>query len=145
MPSFTRSGESVWKGSGPDGKGHLTTQSGVVSNVPYGAKMRFGDEKGTNPEELLAIAHSGCFNMALAFGLTKVGKVPDELRTTAKVTVETDGEGFSIKKIRLELKGKVPGMSAEDFKKAAEGAKAGCPVSKLFKGAEITLDAELVS
>jgi osmotically inducible protein OsmC len=145
MPSFTRSGESIWKGSGPDGKGHLTTQSGVVSNVPYGAKMRFGDEKGTNPEELLAIAHSGCFNMALAFGLTKAGKDPDELRTTAKVTIETDGDGFSIKKIRLELKGKVPGMSAEDFKKAAEGAKAGCPVSKLFKGAEITLDAELLN
>ena len=70
MASFTRSGESVWKGSGADGKGHLTTQSGVVSNVPYGAKMRFGDEKGTNPEELLAIAHAGCFNMALAYGLT---------------------------------------------------------------------------
>lgn len=144
MPSFTRSAESVWKGSGPDGKGTLTAQSGVFSNVPYAAKMRFGDEKGTNPEELLAAAHSGCFNMALAFALTKAGHVPDELRTTAKVTVESDGDGFSIKKIKLELKGRVPGMSAEDFKKAAEGAKAGCPVSKLFKGAEITLDAELL-
>lgn len=144
MPSFTRSGESIWKGSGPDGRGELTTQSGVVSHVPYAAKMRFGDEKGTNPEELLAIAHSGCFNMALAFGLTKAGKVPDELRTTAKVTIETDGERFSIKKINLALKGRVPGMSADEFKQAAEGAKAGCPVSKLFKGAEITLDAELL-
>lgn len=143
MPSFTRSGESVWKGSGPDGRGQLSTQSGVVSNVPYAAKMRFGDEKGTNPEELLAIAHAGCFNMALAFALTKSGKPPEELRTTAKVTVESDGEGFFIKKVRLELNGKVPGLSAEEFKKAAEGAKAGCPVSKLFKGAEITLDAQL--
>jgi osmotically inducible protein OsmC len=143
MASFTRSGESVWNGSGPDGKGKLTTQSGVVSGVPYAAKMRFGDEKGTNPEELLAIAHAGCFNMALAFGLTRAGTPPEELATTAKVTVETDGEGFSIKKIRLELKGKVPGISAEDFKKAAEGAKANCPVSKLFKGAEITLESEL--
>ena len=145
MASFTRSGESVWKGSGADGKGHLTTQSGVVSNVPYGAKMRFGDEKGTNPEELLAIAHAGCFNMALAYGLTGAGKPPEELRTTAKVTIESDGPGFSITKISLELRGKVPGMSSDDFKKAAEGAKAGCPVSKLFKGAEIALDAELVS
>lgn len=145
MPSFTRNGESVWKGSGPDGRGELTTQSGVVSHVPYAAKMRFGDEKGTNPEELLAIAHAGCFNMALAFGLTRAGKPPEELRTTAKVTVESDGQGFSINKIRLELKGKVSGMSADEFKAAADAAKAGCPVSKLFKGAEITLDAELVS
>ena len=145
MASFTRSGESVWKGSGPDGRGELTTQSGVVSHVPYGAKMRFGDEKGTNPEELLAIAHAGCFNMALAFGLTKAGNPPDELKTTAKVTVETDGEGFSIKHIALDLQGRVPGMSEDEFKKAAEAAKAGCPVSKLFKGAEIVLSAKLSS
>jgi osmotically inducible protein OsmC len=82
--------------------------------------------------------------MALAFGLTGAGKTAEELRTTAKVTVESDGPGFSIKKIKLELKGRVPGMSADEFKKAAEAAKAGCPVSKLFKGAEITLDAELL-
>jgi osmotically inducible protein OsmC len=143
MASFTRSAESVWNGSGPDGKGTLTTQSGVLSGIPYAAKMRFGDEKGTNPEELLAAAHAGCFNMALAFGLGRAGKTPEELRTTAKVTVESDGAGFTITKIKLELKGKVPGMTADEFRSAAEAAKAGCPVSKLFKGAEISLDAQL--
>lgn len=145
MPSFTRSAESVWRGGGPDGRGSLTAESGALSGIPYAANMRFGDEKGTNPEELLAAAHSGCFNMALAFDLGKGGRTPEELRTTAKVTVESVGNGFAITKIRLELKGKVPGMSDAEFKKAAEGAKAGCPVSKLFKGAEITLDAQLLT
>jgi len=145
MASFKRSAESVWKGAGKDGKGMLKTQSGTLSNTPYSAGMRFGDDKGTNPEELLAAAHAGCFNMALAFGLAGAGKPPEELRTTAEVKIESDGPGFSIKTIKLDLKGRVPGISAADFKKAAEDAKAGCPVSKLFKGAEITLDAELIS
>lgn len=145
MASFTRSAESVWKGSGKDGKGSLKTQSGALSNTPYGANMRFGDEQGTNPEELLAAAHSGCFNMALAFDLGKGGHMPEELNTKADVTIESDGDGFSIKTIKLTLKGRVPGISEGDFRKAAEAAKAGCPVSKLFKGAEITLDARLAS
>lgn len=144
MAGITRTAESVWHGDGPKGTGSLTTQSGTLSGLAYSAGMRFGDDKGTNPEELLAAAHSGCFNMALAFGLTKAGKPPEELRTTAAVTIEKDGDGFSIKHIKLTLKAKIPGMSAEEFKAAAEGAKAGCPVSKLFKGAEITLDAQLV-
>ena len=105
--------------------------------------MRFGDEKGTNPEELLAVAHAGCFNMALAFGLAEAGTS----RTSSHHGQGHDRDGrrrLSIKKISaLTLKGKVPGMSADEFKKAAEAAKAGCPVSKLFKGAEITLDAQL--
>jgi osmotically inducible protein OsmC len=143
MASFKRSAESVWNGGGKDGKGTLKTQSGVLSGTPYSAGRRFGDEPGTNPEELLAAAHAGCFNMALAFGLAAEGKTPEELRTTAVVTIESDGPGFTIRTVALTLKGRVPGMSEADFKKAAEAAKAGCPVSKLFKGAEITLDASL--
>ena len=104
------------------------------------------DERpGTNPEELLAAAHAGCFNMALAFGLSAAGRPPEELRTKAEVKIESEGAGFAIKTIALTLRGKVPGISAEEFRKAAEDAKAGCPVSKLFKGAEITLDAQLAS
>ena len=143
MASFKRSAESVWRGAGKDGKGTLATQSGTLSNVAYSAGMRFGEDKGTNPEELLAAAHAGCFNMALAFGLAGAGHAPEELRTTAEVKIESDGPGFSIKTIKLSVKGRVPGISEADFKKAAEGAKAGCPVSKLFKGAEIALDAQL--
>jgi osmotically inducible protein OsmC len=143
MAGIKRNGESVWTGSGKEGKGELTTQSGAISNLPYSFAKRFGDEKGTNPEELLAIAHAGCFNMALAFGLAGQGKTPDELRTTAEVTIEQDGPGFTIKTVNLKLRGRVPGVSAEEFKKAAEEAKAGCPVSKLFQGATITLDAQL--
>jgi lipoyl-dependent peroxiredoxin len=143
MPSIKRSAEAVWNGGGPDGKGTLTTKSGTLSGTPYSAGMRFGEDKGTNPEELIAAAHAGCFNMALAFGLGG-GHKPDELRTTAVVTIEKEGAGWTVKSSALTLKGKVPGMSADEFKKAAEGAKAGCPISRLLKGAEITLDAELV-
>ncbi len=145
MASFRRCAESVWNGGGKEGSGRLKTQSGTLSGVAYSAGMRFGEEKGTNPEELLAAAHSGCFNMALAFGLAAAGHTPEELRTTAEVKIEQDGPGFTIRIVALTLKGKVPGISEEEFRKAAEAAKAGCPVSKLFKGAEISLDAELVA
>jgi osmotically inducible protein OsmC len=145
MASFKRSAESVWNGDIKAGEGKLTTESGVLSGSAYSFSRRFGDEKGTNPEELLAAAHAGCFNMALAFGLSGAGHTPEELRTKAVVTIAQDAGGFTITTVALTLRGRVPGMSAEDFKKAAEGAKAGCPVSKLFKGAEITLDAELAS
>lgn len=145
MAAIRRKGESVWTGGGKDGKGMLSTESGAVSNLSYSTSKRFGDEKGTNPEELLAIAHAGCFNMALAFGLGGKGKTPEELRTTAVVSMEQEGSGYTIKTIALTLRGRVPGMSAEEFRKAAEEAKAGCPVSRLFKGAEITLDAQLAS
>jgi lipoyl-dependent peroxiredoxin len=146
MPSIKRSADVVWKGSGKEGKGTIATKSGALSNVPYSAGMRFGEEKGTNPEELIAAAHAGCFNMALAFGLSGQGKPPEELRTTAEVRIDQEGTGWTVKSITLTLRGKVPGMSAEDFKKAAEAAKAGCPISRLLKGgAEITLDAQLAS
>ncbi len=144
MASIKRSAEAVWTGGGPDGKGTLKTDSGALNGTAYSAGMRFGEDKGTNPEELVAAAHAGCFNMALAFGLTGAGQKPDELRTVAVVTIEKEDAGWTVKRSALTLKGKVPGMSAEDFKKAADGAKAGCPISRLLKGAEITLDAELV-
>jgi lipoyl-dependent peroxiredoxin len=146
MPSIKRSAESVWKGSGKEGAGSITSGSGALSSVPYSFSKRFGDEKGTNPEELIAAAHAGCFNMALAFGLGKEGKTPDELRTTAEVRMDQDGGGWTVKAVALKLRGKVPGMSDADFKKAAEAAKEGCPISRLLKGgAEITLDAQLAS
>jgi osmotically inducible protein OsmC len=145
MPTIKRSAEAVWNGGGPDGNGTLTTDSGALKETPYSAGRRFGDDPGTNPEELVAAAHAGCFNMALAFGLTGAGKTPEELRTTAVVSIEKEDAGWTVKTSELTLKGKVPGMSADEFKQAAEGAKAGCPISRLLAGAEITLDAELVS
>ena len=146
MPTIKRSAEAVWNGGGPDGKGKLTTKSGTLSNTPYSAGMRFGEDAGTNPEELIAAAHAGCFNMALAFGLGGGGNKPEELRTTAVVTIEKEDAGWTVKSSALTLKGKVPGMSAADFKKAADAAKAGCPISRLLQGgAEITLDAQLVN
>jgi lipoyl-dependent peroxiredoxin len=144
MPTIKRTAEAVWRGGGPDGKGTLTTQSGTLSNMPYSAGMRFGEDKGTNPEELIGAAHAGCFSMALAFGLGGAGHKPDELRTSAVVTIEKEGAGWTVKTSALTLKAKVPGISEADFKKAAEAAKAGCPISRLLAGAEITLDAALV-
>ncbi|MYZ50187.1 OsmC family protein [Propylenella binzhouense] len=143
MAQSNRSAEAVWKGSIKEGNGTLTTSTGVLSGVTYSAGSRFGDEAGTNPEELIAAAHAGCFNMALSGALTRAGHPPEELRTTAKITMKAaEGGGFSITDVALTLRGKVPGMAAEDFVKAAEGAKANCPVSKVLN-ANITLDAQL--
>ncbi len=143
MASKTRSADSVWRGGGKGGQGALTTSSGALNEIPYALKMRFGDDAGTNPEELIGAAHAGCFNMALAVGLDGAGHAPDELRTSAHVTVEQEDGGWRITKVLLELNGKVPGISEEEFKEAAEQAKAGCPVSKLLN-AEISLKANLV-
>ena len=145
MASIKRTAEAVWKGGGLDGKGTLTTQSGTLSNTPYSAGMRFGEDKGTNPEELIGAAHAGCFSMALAFGLGGSGHKPDELRTSAVVTIEKEGAGWTVKSSALTLKAKIPGISEADFKKAAEAAKAGCPISRVLAGATITLDAQLVT
>jgi osmotically inducible protein OsmC len=139
MASFTRTASAQWQGNGKDGKGTLSTQSGVLSATPYAANMRFGDAKGTNPEELIAAAHAGCFTMALAFALQQAGYTPTNLATTAAVTVESDNPGFKVSKSALKLEASVPNISREEFQKIAEGAKAGCPISKVLK-AEITLD-----
>ncbi len=137
-----RSASAVWNGSGPDGTGQLTTQSATLKDTPYSAKMRFGDAKGTNPEELIAAAHAGCFSMALAFGLGKSGYTPEEIRTSAAVTMVEENGGFTIKAVHLDLAAKVPGIGEAEFKAAAEAAKKGCPVSKVLN-AEITMDARL--
>lgn len=142
MASFTRTARAEWQGTGKEGKGTLSTQSDVLSSTPYGANTRFGDAKGTNPEELVAAAHAGCFSMALAFALAGAGFTPTRIATSAAVTIESDGPGFKISKSALKLEATVPNISRDQFQKIAEGAKAGCPVSKVLN-ADITLDWQL--
>jgi osmotically inducible protein OsmC len=142
MAQFTRKAKAEWQGTGKEGKGSLTSTSGVLAATPYGFNTRFGDQKGTNPEELIAAAHAGCFTMALAFGLAGAGFTPTRLATSAAVTVETEGAGFKISKSALELEAEVPNITRDQFAKIAEGAKANCPVSKVLK-ADITLDWKL--
>jgi osmotically inducible protein OsmC len=135
----TRTASARYDGLGRDGKGHVSTQSTVLSDSPYAFNTRFGDEPGTNPEELIAAAHASCFTMALSFALARAGFTDGTLETTAKVKLEQDGDaGFSITRSDLELVATVPGISPEQFEEIAAGAKANCPVSKLLK-AEITL------
>jgi osmotically inducible protein OsmC len=142
MATIKRNASAHWSGTGKEGKGALTTQSGVLSNTPYSFSRRFGDEKGTNPEELIAAAHAGCFTMALAFQLTGAGKPPESLDTRADVSLDQVEGGFKISAVALTLKAKVPGLSKEEFTKLAEAAKANCPVSKVLN-ATITLNATL--
>jgi osmotically inducible protein OsmC len=142
-PMTTRTATARYEGFGKEGKGQITSASGVLDATPYSFNTRFGDEKGTNPEELVAAAHAGCFTMALSFGLARAGFSEGSLETTAAVKLESDGEGgFSITRSDLTLKANVPGISEEQFKALAKGAEANCPVSKLLK-AEITLTFEL--
>jgi osmotically inducible protein OsmC len=143
MAGITRTASAHWQGTGKEGKGTLTTQSGTLSTTPYGFNTRFGDTKGTNPEELLAAAHAGCFSMALAFGLTAAGFTPESIATTARVTLEPDGPGFKVSRSALTLEARVPGVGREQLETIAQGAKAGCPISKVLN-AEITLDWKLV-
>ena len=127
MATIKRNASAQWSGTGKEGKGAITTQSGVLSDTPYSFSRRFGDEKGTNPEELIAAAHAGCFTMALAFQLTGAGKPPESLDTKADVSLEQVEGGCKIAAVALTLKAKVPGLSKDEFKKLAEAAKAGCP------------------
>jgi osmotically inducible protein OsmC len=137
-----RKARAAWRGAGRDGDGDLTTDSGILSETPYSFKTRFENEKGTNPEELLAAAHAGCFTMALAFQLQQAGYTPTELSTEAAVSLDADGEGFKISRSALTLQAEVPGLDQATFDKLAEAAEKNCPVSKLFN-AEITLHATL--
>ena len=139
MAAITRTARAEWQGTGKEGKGNLTTQSGVMSATPYGFNTRFGDTKGTNPEELLAASHAGCFTMALAFGLSMAGFTPGKLATSAAVTLESDGPGFKISKSALKLEANVPNITKDEFAKIVEGAKTNCPISKVLK-ADISLD-----
>jgi osmotically inducible protein OsmC len=139
-----RKAKAVWNGSGKDGSGTLTSDSTVLSNTAYSFKTRFGDGVGTNPEELIAAAHAGCFSMALAFALGEAGHEPTEITTQAAVTVEKQDAGFAITAVHLDLQATIPGISEEEFKKVAESAKQNCPVSKVLN-ATITLDAKLAA
>jgi osmotically inducible protein OsmC len=134
-----RKATAVWQGTGKDGKGQLTTDSGVLSGTPYSFKTRFENERGTNPEELIAAAHAGCFTMALAFQLQGAGITPTELSTEAAVTLEQEGSGFKISKSALTLKANVPGIDRAKFEELARAAEKNCPVSKVLN-AEITMN-----
>ena len=139
---MVRKGSAEWKGSLKEGKGTVSTESGGLSNTAYSFHTRFGEERGTNPEELIAAAHAGCFTMALAFQLSGAGKPPEKLDTKADVSLEQVEGGWKIASVALTLKAKVPGLSKDEFQKLAETAKANCPVSKVLN-ATITLDATL--
>jgi lipoyl-dependent peroxiredoxin len=137
-----RSASAVWKGGLKDGKGTVSTSSGVLSSVPYNFSMRFEDEKGTNPEELIAAAHAACFSMALSLFLGNAGMTAESINTTASVTLEKVGDAFTVTSSHLDTTVRIPGADKAKFQEAAEGAKAGCPISRLLN-AKITLDAKL--
>lgn len=138
-----RKAKAVWRGTGRAGKGELSSDSGVLAATPYSFKTRFESEKGTNPEELIAAAHAGCFTMALAFQLERAGYTPAELATESAVTLEPEGQGFRISRSALTLRAKIPNVDAETFARLASEAEKNCPVSKVLK-AQITLDAKLI-
>jgi osmotically inducible protein OsmC len=140
-----RNGSAVWNGTIREGSGTLTTPSGVLSATPYSFKLRFENEDGvagTNPEELIAAAHAGCFSMAFSGQLTNAGFTPTSITTNAALTLEKTDAGMTITKIHLTLNATVPGIAADQFQTLAETAKAGCPVSRVLN-AEITLSATL--
>ena len=139
-----RNASAEWKGGLKDGKGTISTDSGVLANTQYSFSTRFEDGKGTNPEELIAAAHAGCFSMALSGQLGQAGLTAESIRTTASVNLEKTDAGFAITSVHLEVKARVPGANQEAFATAANNAKAGCPVSKVLK-AEITMNASLES
>ena len=137
-----RKGSAVWKGGLKDGKGTVSTDSGVLSNTQYSFSTRFEDGKGTNPEELIAAAHAGCFSMALSAQLGNAGMTAESIATTATVNLEKTDAGFTITAVHLKVRAKVPGAAPPDFQTAAENAKKGCPVSRVLN-AQITMEAKL--
>jgi osmotically inducible protein OsmC len=139
-----RTAQAQWKGDLKSGTGTITTASATLSQTPYSFHSRFEQGKGTNPEELLAAAHAGCFTMALSAQLAGAGLTADSLETKCTIALEQKDGGWAITESHLELTAKVPGASQEAFDKAAQGAKAGCPVSKLYN-TNITLASKLVS
>jgi osmotically inducible protein OsmC len=140
---MVRKASAVWNGSLKEGKGTISTESKVLSNAQYSFSTRFENGIGTNPEELIAAAHAGCFTMALSAQLGNAGITPESLETTAAVTLEKLEAGFTVTKVHLDVTAKIPGADAAAFEKAAANAKAGCPISRLLK-AEITMTAKLV-
>lgn len=141
-----RNASAVWKGSLKEGKGTVSTQSGALKETQYSFSTRFENGTGTNPEELIAAAHAGCFTMALSAQLGNANLTPESLETTAQVKFEKTDAGFTITAIHLTTQARVPGASEQVFETAAQNAKNGCPISRLFKGnTEVTLDARLAS
>jgi len=138
-----RTGSAVWKGGLKDGRGTVSTSSGVLSSTPYNFGMRFENEKGTNPEELIAAAHAACFSMALSLFLGNEGMTADSIETTATVSLDQVEGGFAVTSSHLDTAVRIPNADRAKFEKAAEGAKSGCPISKLLN-AKITLNAKLL-
>jgi osmotically inducible protein OsmC len=138
----TNSASARYEGLGKDGKGAISTRSGVLSDQPYGFGTRFEGKPGTNPEELIAAAHAACFTMATSFALAAAGHADGTLDTKCTITLDKDGGGFAVTKSALTLTGSIPGISAEEFARIADEAKAGCPISKLLN-CEITLEKAL--
>jgi lipoyl-dependent peroxiredoxin len=138
-----RKATAVWRGTGRAGNGNLSSDSGVLANTPYSYGTRFENQKGTNPEELIAAAHAGCFTMALAFRLQAAGYTPTELNSEAAVTLERDNEGFSISRSALTLRASVPNLDQDTFDRLSRDAEQTCPISRALK-TEITLDARLI-
>lgn len=143
MISINRHGSAIWQGGIKDGKGSISTESGALKAYPYGFASRFEGMPGTNPEELIAAAHAGCFTMALSLILGNAKLTAEQLDTSAKVTLAQVEGGYAITAVHLTLKAKIPGADQATFEKLTSMAKAGCPVSKLLKAA-ISLDAELM-
>jgi osmotically inducible protein OsmC len=139
---MNRKASAVWNGSIKEGKGRISTDSGVLSDTQYSFSTRFEDGNGTNPEELIAAAHAGCFSMALSGQLTTAGHAPETINTTATVTMEKTEAGFTITKVHLDVTASVPGIDHAGFTAAANNAKAGCPISRVLN-AEITMTATL--
>jgi peroxiredoxin, OsmC subfamily len=135
-------GKAVWTGNIKEGQGLISSQTGVLKDAPYGFASRFEDGPGSNPEELLGAAHAACFTMALSLMLTNNGLTADRIETKADVTLAKDGDGFSITKVHLTTRAKIPGTDQAKFAELAKQAKEGCPVSKVLK-AEISMDATL--
>lgn len=142
--SIVKKASAHWEGDLKSGIGSISTETGVLREAPYGFKARFEGGKGTNPEELIGAAHAGCFSMALSMILGGANLKAESIDTQAEVTLDQDGEGFSITAVHLILKAKVPGATQAQFDELTAKAKEGCPVSKVLK-AKITLDATLVS
>jgi osmotically inducible protein OsmC len=146
--ALKRHSTAVWRGKGPTGSGTLTTLSGAFKDQPYSANTRFQSEDGkagTNPEELIAAAHAGCFSMALSFQLTNAGFDPTELETVATVSMEKQEPGWTITNIHLDVDGTVPNVSPDQFQTLAETAKKGCPISRALSATNITMTAKLSS
>lgn len=144
---MNRKATAVWNGTGKDGTGNVSAQSGAIKNLPYSWKTRFGDESGmsgTNPEEMIAAAHASCFTMATAFQLAGAGLTPETLTTDANLTMENIGGGWKITKIHLTLSAKAAGLTDDKLQELAKTAKENCPISQVLK-AEITMEAKLVA